>query len=61
MINGSFVFGMDDDDEGVFDRTVEWGVENGITTATFHIPTPYHGTRLFNELDASRGSPAPTG
>ena len=26
MINGSFVFGMDDDDETVFDRTVEWAV-----------------------------------
>jgi len=24
MVNGSFVFGMDDDDEAVFDRTVEW-------------------------------------
>src|SRR5215813_13111789 len=37
MINGSFVFGMDDDDESVFERTVEWAVEQGITTATFHI------------------------
>ena len=26
MVNGSFVFGMDDDDAGVFDRTVEWAV-----------------------------------
>src|SRR5204862_1468910 len=41
MINGSFVFGMDDDDEDVFRRTVEWAVEHGITTATFHIQTPY--------------------
>jgi radical SAM superfamily enzyme YgiQ (UPF0313 family) len=46
MINGSFVFGMDDDDEGVFERTVAWAVENGITTATFHIQTPYPGTGL---------------
>ena len=46
MINGSFVFGMDDDDEDVFRRTVDWAVENGITTATFHIQTPYPGTRL---------------
>lgn len=50
MINGSFVFGMDDDDESVFERTVEWAVEQGITTATFHIQTPYPGTALHAEL-----------
>jgi radical SAM superfamily enzyme YgiQ (UPF0313 family) len=47
MINGSFVFGMDDDDGDVFRRTVDWAVRRGITTATFHIQTPYPGTRLF--------------
>lgn len=51
MINGSFVFGMDDDEEDVFDRTVEWAVRNGITTATFHIQTPYPGTRLHKQLE----------
>jgi radical SAM superfamily enzyme YgiQ (UPF0313 family) len=52
MINGSFVFGMDDDDEDVFRRTVDWAVEQGITTATFHIQTPYPGTRLFARTEA---------
>jgi radical SAM superfamily enzyme YgiQ (UPF0313 family) len=47
MINGSFVFGMDDDDDDVFQRTVDWAIEHGITTATFHIQTPYPGTRLY--------------
>jgi radical SAM superfamily enzyme YgiQ (UPF0313 family) len=46
MINGSFVFGMDDDGEDVFRRAVDWAVEHGITTATFHIQTPYPGTQL---------------
>lgn len=46
MINGSFVFGMDDDDGNVFRRTVDWAIEQGITTATFHIQTPYPGTGL---------------
>ena len=46
MINGSFVFGMDDDDDTVFDRTVEWAIQGGIETATFHILTPYPGTSL---------------
>ena len=52
MINGSFVFGLDSDDPDVFARTVDWGVENGITTATFHILTPYPGTALFAEMES---------
>src|SRR5262249_46361086 len=50
MINGSFVFGMDGDDESVFERTVEWAIEQGIETATFHILTPYPGTALHARL-----------
>jgi radical SAM superfamily enzyme YgiQ (UPF0313 family) len=50
MINGSFVFGMDDDDEDVFRRTVDWAIARGITTATFHIQTPYPGTGLFAKM-----------
>jgi radical SAM superfamily enzyme YgiQ (UPF0313 family) len=52
MVNGSFVFGMDGDDETVFDRTVEWALRHGIETATFHILTPYPGTRLYGRLAA---------
>lgn len=51
MINGSFVFGMDDDDNDVFKRTVDWAVKNSITTSTFHIQTPYPGTRLFKSME----------
>ena len=46
MVNASFVFGMDHDDESVFERTVEWAVRQGVETATFHILTPYPGTAL---------------
>jgi radical SAM superfamily enzyme YgiQ (UPF0313 family) len=52
MINGSFVFGMDDDDETVFDRTVEWAIGQGIETATFHILTPYPSTALYKRMAA---------
>jgi radical SAM superfamily enzyme YgiQ (UPF0313 family) len=52
MINGSFVFGMDDDDESVFDRTVEWAIGQGIETATFHIMTPYPGTAAHERVAA---------
>jgi radical SAM superfamily enzyme YgiQ (UPF0313 family) len=50
MINGSFVFGMDDDRDDVFRRTVDWAIEHGITTATFHIQTPYPGTKLYAQM-----------
>ncbi|MCI6618606.1 MAG: B12-binding domain-containing radical SAM protein [Prevotella sp.] len=53
MINGSFVFGMDHDDADTFRRTVDWGLEHAITTATFHVLTPYPGTRLFERMDAA--------
>jgi radical SAM superfamily enzyme YgiQ (UPF0313 family) len=50
MINGSFVFGIDGDDASVFARTVDWAVGAGITTATFHILTPYPGTALYTDM-----------
>ena len=50
MINGSFVFGLDGDGADVFRRTVDWAVESGLTTATFHILTPYPGTALFDSM-----------
>jgi radical SAM superfamily enzyme YgiQ (UPF0313 family) len=52
MVNGSFVFGMDHDDESVFDHTVAWAIEQGIETATFHILTPYPGTALYARMQA---------
>jgi radical SAM superfamily enzyme YgiQ (UPF0313 family) len=52
MVNGSFVFGMDEDDASVFERTVAWAVKSGIETATFHILTPYPGTALFQKMEA---------
>ena len=50
MVNGSFVFGMDADDQTVFDRTVEWAISEGIETSTFHILTPYPGTALYTRM-----------
>jgi len=52
MVNGSFVFGMDEDDPAVFDRTVAWAIGQGIETATFHILTPYPGTALYARMEA---------
>jgi len=51
MINGSFVFGLDDDGKDVFKRTVDWAVRNALTTCTFHVLTPYPGTKLFQQME----------
>ena len=52
MVNGSFVFGLDDDGPDVFDRTVGWGISQSLETATFHIMTPYPGTALYQRIAA---------
>ena len=54
MVNASLVFGMDQDDPAVFTRTVEWAVDQGIETATFHILTPYPQTALYHHLQAEK-------
>ena len=38
MVNGSFVFGMDEDDASVFDRTVDWAIGAGHRDR--HLPHP---------------------
>jgi radical SAM superfamily enzyme YgiQ (UPF0313 family) len=53
MINGSFVFGLDGDSRAVFSETVDWAVKMGITTATFHIATPYPGTAFYQKMQAA--------
>lgn len=50
MINASFVFGLDDDDETTFPRTLEWIIRNKIETVTSHILTPYPGTAQYERL-----------
>jgi radical SAM superfamily enzyme YgiQ (UPF0313 family) len=54
MVNGSFVFGLDEDTPDVFAGTVEWAVERHVETATFHVMTPYPGTALHRRLSAER-------
>ena len=51
-IDGSFVFGFDTDDAGVFDRTVEFVIKAKLEVVYFSILTPYPGTRLHKRLKA---------
>jgi radical SAM superfamily enzyme YgiQ (UPF0313 family) len=49
-IDGSFVFGFDTDDAGVFNRTVEFVIKAKLEVVYFSILTPYPGTRLHKRL-----------
>ena len=49
-IDASFVFGLDGDDEGVFDRTLDFVARARIEIAYYSILTPYPGTRLHDRL-----------
>jgi radical SAM superfamily enzyme YgiQ (UPF0313 family) len=51
-VNGSFVFGFDEDGPDVFDRTLDFIVKQRLECATFHILTPYPGTPFFSRLEA---------
>ncbi len=50
-IMGSFIFGLDGDDLGVFKRTVDFVNANKIDVALYNILTPLPGTRLYQEMD----------
>ena len=54
-VSGAFVFGLDGDDEGVFDRTYEFVQKAKLESPYFSILTPYPGTRLYRET-AGRGA-----
>ena len=50
-IDASFVFGLDADDAGVFDRTLDFVQRAKIEVAFYSILTPYPGTRLAHRLE----------
>ena len=50
-IIGSFIFGFDQDDPSVFERTVSFCEKNKIDLPTYYILTPLPGTRLFRRIE----------
>lgn len=48
---GSFVFGLDEDDETVFKNTFDFIMDAGIDAAQFHILTPFPGTETYAVLE----------
>ncbi len=53
MINASMVFGLDGDDAGTFERSLDWLIQMRIETLTSHILTPYPGTELYRSMTAA--------
>ncbi len=51
-ILGSFIFGLDEDDPSVFQRTLDFIVEHRIDAVEYHVLTPFPGTRLFDALES---------
>jgi len=50
MVSGGFMFGFDNDDESIFERTVEFAVESKMDFADFNVLCPYPGTRLYDKF-----------
>ncbi|MGC8579915.1 MAG: B12-binding domain-containing radical SAM protein [bacterium] len=50
-IFGSFIFGLENDNEDVFKQTVEFGINNKLDGANFYILTPFPGTALFKQME----------
>jgi radical SAM superfamily enzyme YgiQ (UPF0313 family) len=51
-IIGSFMFGLDHDDESVFERTVQFTEDAQIDLCLFSILTPLPGTAVYRRLEA---------
>lgn len=51
-IFGSFIFGMDNDDESAFGRMYDFCVNNRLAGANFYILTPLPGTQLFERMES---------
>ncbi|MFC1875672.1 B12-binding domain-containing radical SAM protein [Thermodesulfobacteriota bacterium] len=50
-VDGSFVFGFDNEDASIFERTLEFIFKIKLSAATFSILTPYPGTSLRQSLE----------
>jgi len=51
-ISGAFVFGLDDDDRSVFERTLEFAMDVKLDVAQFNWLTPYPGTPIYDRMKA---------
>lgn len=52
-IEGAFIFGLEHDDDSVFERTLNFAEELKLEGAQFGVLTPFPGTKLYQELDSA--------
>jgi len=52
QVQGGFILGLDDDDEGVFDAQIEFIQEVGIPVAPIYMLTAVKGTDMYKRLEA---------
>lgn len=50
-VMAGFVFGFDEDDDGVFERTIEFATNTPLLAAQIAILTPFPGTKLYSRLE----------
>lgn len=50
FVQGEFIFGFDEDDPGVFKKTVDFAIRAKLGSARFAILKPYPGTRIYDKL-----------
>ena len=50
VVEASVIFGFDDHDQGIFERTVRFLEKCAPSLPTMHILTPYPGTALYNQF-----------
>ncbi|MFZ5351480.1 MAG: B12-binding domain-containing radical SAM protein [Bacillota bacterium] len=48
---GTFIVGLDDDDTSVFQRVVDFALDNNLYGAMISVPTPFPGSKLFERLE----------
>lgn len=51
LIRASVIFGFDDDDRDVFEKTVNFLIGNKITYTDFNILTPLPGTQILSQFE----------
>ena len=51
ILETSLVFGFDDHDQSIFEKTLRFVEESSLSVPTFNLLTPYPGTKLFGQYE----------
>lgn len=51
---GTFIVGLDDDSKDVFQRVIDFTLENHLYGAMISVPTPFPGSELYDQLDKEK-------